>query len=262
MLTLNQIAEIIRQNDAPYLSLQVKDTFRASQAGRFNCETCNEKNKIEKAIEWLDSYTALFDDDTVFIITAKPSPTANGSSVIGPLIFTRTEKESQTPQMQGLGAIHPQKLQELGYIPKAQLEAEIIKKEMEFLRHKFKTELERMKEQYQHAVDTVIQTSNSWTPDKVNRLIDNAVMGYLKLTGKAPTQQPQELAGIPAQNNLPPAKQKLITEIQNLDDKQTLILLKTIQKLKTIRDAGTTETQEVPSTAENSTHTVPADITE
>ena len=234
MLTLKQIAELLRQNRTPYIILHVKDTLKTALVGRFECNTCEENDDpVERAIEWLDYNTSLFDTGTVFVLLAKPNSKANTNSAIGPLVFVREKKEQ--PTFEGLGSIpDPNYLQKLGYVPQATVQAEILKKELEFIQKRFEDQLERMKEHYQLALENIIQVHNSWSPAKINELIDHAVAGYMKLTGQLPPTEPQ-LSGTEQTQELSPMKRKLLTEIKNLNDEQIATFIKILDKVKNLQ---------------------------
>ena len=254
MNTLNNIIEIIKQNDTPYITLLTKEMTKASYAGKFSCETCQaDDNKTEKAIEWLINYVKLFPANTHFLISAKSHTTANGSSVIGPISFM---VENQQQNVNGLGGTQPTgtmsqtDLAGLGYVHQSAMEAALARKELEHQQQRHQDRFDDIKNQYTQAIENIQATANRWSPESVNNVMSQLINGYAVVTGKSAPQ----LAGVTTdknkqeQKNQNPFDTKINTELSEMSNQDKATLLKIINQLKT-----------KPQNEQKRTTTVPAD---
>ena len=252
MLTIEQITDIIRDNKTPYVYLYYKRDFANSAlAGKFECNTCNSEDsaeeKTEKAVSWLVQYVRLFPADTVFILKAKTSQTANQSGIIGPFEFSVNERKSNENQLTGLP--DPQNLKQLGFVPEAELKARILEKELEFQRERHLQEMENLRKEFNAAMEYIKQAQQKWDPSSLAGLAKELKESFMLLTGKTPTS----LAGVEKAEQPKAPKdillQSITSELQQLEFEQ-IKLIKTflndaIKKFKSNEQTRTdTDTRE------------------
>ena len=248
-MTLEQVIEIIKQNGKPYLQLDLlAGLYDRRRVGTFDCQNCleneNEQSKVKKAIDWLVSMTGHFDDDARFALTIKPNPKAGKDSWIGPIEFYKTDKKEQKSTLAGLGGIDPATIQQLGYVPAAQIENERLRFE---LRLKDK-EIEDLKQRCEDEKELIRHEALNWTPERWGQTIEKATALLGVVTGKLP---PQQLQGI-INNNGADTKQQVSPDqamrlviqhkLQELDFEKLKITKAFIDKLINLkRDARGTE---------------------
>jgi len=178
MNTLEQIIEIIKVNQKPYLYLRLRrDTFNDVHAGAYECVDCKSDDSIEamteKAIAWLVNYLKFYPDDSIFSITIKGSNKANGTGVIGPIYFTVSSqrKEQAQDSFNGLGAVPMMmQMQQLGYVSKGEVEALLLRKELEFRDERDRMEREKLEAKYNDQIESHINASTRWSPQAMREL--------------------------------------------------------------------------------------------
>ncbi|MCF6183827.1 MAG: hypothetical protein L3J56_04215 [Bacteroidales bacterium] len=214
MNTLEQIIELIRLNKKPYLVLKRKDGLNVINAGMYRCENCGKDDnidaKIESAIRWLGDYISLFPNGTVFYIYLKSSENANQSGIIGPFDFMngKPEKQEEINGLNGLGGVpNYEHFKQLGYVPEAEVKAQLLEKEIEYQRELNKRDLENLKNDFSEKLELMQQTAASWSPERISGLAKEIGLAFRMISGKevpetalAGNEQKQEAEQNPADN--------------------------------------------------------------
>jgi hypothetical protein len=208
MMNLNQIAELVRINQKPFLHLKIKDGLNIRNAGKYSCEDCNTGDKtearIEKALNWLSKYVEMFPAGTVFYITMKSSENANQGGVVGDFEFSAKGKAggSENENISGLGNVPA------GYVHESEVKAKLLEQSLMFEREKFANQIEGLKEDFKERIDLAIQTKQEYTPETLKGLADSIAV----LFGKTPATN-ENLAGTDNEPTLKElAAQKLAAE--------------------------------------------------
>jgi len=204
-LNIKNIIEFIRQNKLTYITLKLMSDYNNSaNIGRWNCDSCSLNasydEKIEKTIDWLESYVGMFPPKAIFLFIGKPTAKSNQDTVIGPIKFTFSTSEHLYDD--NLGSFQQQQqpiniqseVQQLGYVPHQQVEAALLKKELEHQKELNNLTLEQIKKDFKASNEAILQQANVWNPERMTQLAQELGMLFGVVTGKI---NPEILAGIP-----------------------------------------------------------------
>ena len=211
LLTLEQVVKALKSLKKPYLILKRKSGFDEDDIGLFDPKAVGIKEKTieeqtEKSIQWLQSYIKNF-PGRLFVLYAKTSYNTVKDGEFGPFLFSQEYDGTEQPEqngssdINGLSGMNHESIQNLGYVPKGQLEAEIAKKELEFQRERQNFEIEKLRAE----MAAKFEMASQWSPDHINQ-IGVTLAGIVgQFTGKAPVtplagtrteKQPQNNANV------------------------------------------------------------------
>lgn len=245
MNNLTNIIQIIRENETPYIQLWTKDVMRNSLAGKYDCKNCSaEDDKVEKAIEWLISYTQYFPANTVFVLQASKTSTSNGTGIIGPFVFTATSDSS----VSGLGTIQNPNALNSDYIHKSEIAKAVAELQLNFERQLMESKLERLQEQYEAAIENIQAAASNWSPQAIQGLVGQLAAGYSLLSGKPlPAILPNLSKGIgdiqeeeKENNDESIFSKKINTELSGMTEADKAKVLQIINKIKNVNDGKKT----------------------
>jgi len=180
MTGLNEIQNIIRHNQAPYLYLYHKrSALDSSLVGKFETEICSKEatteEKTEKAIEWLVNYIETnFPENANFSIICKTGKTGNQGGVFGPLEFSK-KSENKENLLNGLNGLNPNTMAQMGYLTNAEVELKLLQMQQLFDAKLKDREIEDLKAKHEIEIENVKNIYDKWTPEKVDGLFDKAV---------------------------------------------------------------------------------------
>jgi hypothetical protein len=191
MNTLEQIIEIIRINQKPFLYLRLKrDVFSEVNVGNYECGDCLPDDSLEsmteKACAWLVNYVKTFPDGSTFSIVIKSAIKANGTGVLGPINFQigKTEPENRE-RISGLGTL-PMigEIQKLGYLGQGEVQAMLLRKDMEYKEEIDRREREKLEQRFEEQLESHKASAERWSPQAMNELAKNIAQIFALVTGK------------------------------------------------------------------------------